>query len=171
MTLKRKDLSWSTCFNKTKNFSNDFTSFGISAMEDRGESDVLFGRPYGGACILLNNRYVRCVKFVFCAERFAVLQLKSVVLVNLYMPCKTKRLTSSTLADISVEDVLDEVSSCLTTLDYEYLVIGGDFDVDLRSENASNRKVFDFVTDHDFIRLSISGYFWFELYFLFDVHA
>ena len=118
-------------------------------MEDRVESDVLFGRPYGGACILLNNRYVSCVKFVFCAERFVVLQLNSVVLVNLYMPCKAKRQTSSALADISVEDVLDEVSSCLTTLDYEYLVIGGDFNVDLSIENASNREVFDFVTDHD----------------------
>ena len=71
--------------NKIQNFSNDFTSFGISAMEDRVESDVLFGRPYGGVCILLNNRYVRCVKFVFCAESFVVLQLKSIVLVNLYM--------------------------------------------------------------------------------------
>ena len=78
-----------------------------------------------------------------------MLQLKSVVLDNLYMPGKTKRRTSSTLADTSVEDVLDEVSSCLTTLDYEYLVIGGDFNVDLRSENASNRGVFDFVTEHD----------------------
>ena len=64
------------------------------------------------------------------------------------MPCKTKRRTS-TLADINVEDVLDENSSCLITLDYEYLVIGGDFNVDLSSEIAYNREVFNFVTDHD----------------------
>ena len=71
--------------------------------------------------------------------------------VNVYMPCQTKRKSSSFLSEMSAEDIFIEVISCLSNLNYDSLIIGGDFNSDLCVKTNFNSSTFEFIDDCDLI--------------------
>jgi hypothetical protein len=67
---------------KINNFSPVYSSFGISAMEHAMSSGILRGRPYGGVAILVKADLCKFISHVKCCDRFVVLVVKNIVLVN-----------------------------------------------------------------------------------------
>ena len=52
---------WLTSFDlqKINEIHKDFTSFSVSAMDSRIQSEIYYGRPFGGTAILCRNKYLR----------------------------------------------------------------------------------------------------------------
>ena len=47
--------------NQILSFSDKYTGFGVSSMEDKIKSGVLYGRPYGGVSVLIHNKFIQSV--------------------------------------------------------------------------------------------------------------
>ena len=66
----------------------DFFSFGCSAMSKCVESGMLRGRPFGGVITLVNNKLRKCTETVKCDDRFAIIKVDDLLVVNVYLPCQ-----------------------------------------------------------------------------------
>ena len=130
---------------KLDTISSEFTSFASSAMTHAVQSDILKGRPFGGVAILVRNNIASKVKCICKMERCIMLRLDNLILVNLYMPCKSVD---------NYSDVFAEVLACV----YNYcnsnsncdILIGGDFNCELApSERVLWPIIRDFMTDCD----------------------
>ena len=66
---------WQSCdnLNKILCFSTDFTGYGICAFENKRNSGIMIGRPYGGVAILIRDHLVKFVNKIICEERFVIL--------------------------------------------------------------------------------------------------
>ena len=85
--LLTTDLCKLDCFHK------NFTSFSVSAMNDKTENGILVGRPYGGTAILCNNnllKYISLIEVDQKSGRFVCLRyhnkLIDVIITNVYFP-------------------------------------------------------------------------------------
>ena len=80
----------SSCnLNSILNFSPNFTGFGICAFENKINTGILIGRPYGGVAILVRDYLVKFVEKIICEERFVILCINSTAFVNVYLPTKS----------------------------------------------------------------------------------
>ena len=120
-------------------FSNNYTGYGISAMEDRVSSGVLRGRPYGGVMTLLNNNLVKLIKNVVCSERYVILVLGDLAFVNIYLPCKSGYKVDD-FANLLL-DVIDQISDHLNVIGTKDIVVGGDLNTDLRHASLATDTV------------------------------
>src|SRR6478609_3766423 len=112
--------------NKIKNISDNFSFYGISAMERQVENSVLVGRPKGGTGILLNNKWCKFIKFQIIRERFVLLGFESMILASLYLPC----LNSVDDENIIIE-ILSEIEECLNSYPNHFVLLSGDFNATL----------------------------------------
>ena len=55
-------------------------------MEESLSRSVLKGRPYGGVGILINSGLTKLISHHICKERFVVLVIGEVILINVYLP-------------------------------------------------------------------------------------
>ena len=81
-------------------------AYGCSAMADRVTQGPLVGRPYGGVSILIKNELRSVTECMFCADRFVVIRVGSVIIINVYLPYNGTPDRSSI-----VDDVLQEAWS------------------------------------------------------------
>ena len=85
---------------KLSSFDNDFSQymcFGSSAMSSCVESGVLRGRPFGGVMTLVSRKLSLCTKIICASDRFVIVTVGNLLIVNVYMPC-SERLTDSLLS-------------------------------------------------------------------------
>ena len=75
-------------------------------MADRVTQGPLVGRPYGGVSVLIKNELRSVTECISCADRFVVITVDSVIIINVYLPCSG---TSDRLSII--DDVLQEAWS------------------------------------------------------------
>jgi len=69
-------------------------------MEKTLSNSILYGRPFGGVAILINNIYSRVFKIHANLERFVIVTLYNIAFVKVYLPgCKTSN-DGQVLADI-----------------------------------------------------------------------
>ena len=61
---------------RIQQFSPNYSSFGISAMDNVVNSDVFIGRPFGGVGILLSNKYLDFIKFIFLRGKICTITTK-----------------------------------------------------------------------------------------------
>jgi hypothetical protein len=120
--------------------------YGVSGMDD---TELLTGRPFGGCAILINND-LKC-KFTpiqlnkrSCGGIITVGSI-SILIFNVYMPCdKAYNINNLDL----YREVLSDISDACNAHDVDYMIIGGDFNTDLRRTNSSNTQVLNsFVND------------------------
>lgn len=64
--------------------NSNFVCHFSSAIDTTISKGVLRGRPFGGVAILVDNVLATRVNFVFKAERFIVLHLDNLVVINLH---------------------------------------------------------------------------------------
>ena len=117
---------------KLENFSKNFFFFGKSAMESVIMNSVLRGRPFGGAGILLNNRLLHYVTDKVLADKFVAVVLDNMIIMSLYLPA-----VGSANYGTVLSDTIDEIDTFVNQYPNYNLIIGGDFNVDLRSKSGS----------------------------------
>ena len=80
---------WLTPTNLSKLEENfpQYLCIGTSAMRSSVESGVLYGRPFGGVCILVSKKLLQCTEIICCSDRFVVVRVSKSLIINVYLPC------------------------------------------------------------------------------------
>ena len=107
------------------NFDNYFV-IATSAVGSAIGSGPIFGRPFGGVACLLNSRCSSLCEIVVTDDRFIVLKIGSVMVINVYLPCRG---TADRV--LLYEEILSQLSAILEDSEVSNCIIAGDFNVDL----------------------------------------
>ena len=113
---------------KILSFSSGYVGFGISAFESKINTGILYGRPFGGVCILINKKYSNVIRSVICNERYVIIMIGTFAFVNVYLPCRSNLNLNDHFN--SVNNIIDEINSHLGTLAPELIMFGGDLNTD-----------------------------------------
>ena len=128
------------------NFHNDFAAVGVSGMDS---CVLLHGRPYGGCAILVRKSLLPFVSMINCvSDRFVALKIRdsqglSYLFISIYMPSFPLHPYSAYL------DTLGELEGFLDSVNYDYVIIAGDFNVDFCRASPVNSLLLDFITSND----------------------
>jgi len=90
-------------------------------MTNTLSKNILTGRPFGGVATLIHNSYSKCITSHMCAERYNIISIGRLLLVNVYLPDSHRGDKLELL-----NDILNEKLSILSKIDYDILVFGGD---------------------------------------------
>jgi len=130
-------------------FGETFTThyaYGCSAMADRVTQGPLIGRPYG-VSILIKNELRSVTECMFCTDRFVVVRVGDVIIINVYLPC------SGTVDRLSIVDgVLQEAWSWRLECPDCSVIIGGDFNTDLDKCTDASSCINNFANNHFLVR-------------------
>jgi len=128
-----------------ENFSPSYLTFGVSGMEEKLSAGILRGRPFGGAAILVHSSLGAATTPLLVTERLNVVRIFNVLFINVYCPTRSlgnRAITASMLGEI--ETVLGMCKDC-------EVVMGGDFNMDLRDVTPDTKQVIDFMEKHGLI--------------------
>jgi len=56
-------------------------------MSSDVESSVLRGRPFGSVMILVNKKLYKCTQIVCSDDRYVIVIVGSLLIINVYLPC------------------------------------------------------------------------------------
>ncbi len=118
-----------------QNFDPFFTSFGISGMEKQISMGILKGRPFGGAAILVHNSLLRATASILITERVNVICIGNILIINIYCP------SSEIMNRPITESLLIEIGSIIELYPNHDVIMGGDFNMDLREATALTNQV------------------------------
>jgi len=76
----------SSDINEVLSFFDNYIGFVVSAMDSVLKRGVLVGRPYGGCAILVNHSLASCTKLLFASERFVIVGIGLLIVINVYLP-------------------------------------------------------------------------------------
>lgn len=107
-----------------------FMPFGSSAMRACVESGVLHGRPFGGVMTLVHKKWLRCTELVCATDRYVVVIVGNLLLINVYMPC-----AGSPNRVLIYNDIFDNLSALVHDYPEHNIVVGGDINTDLNISN------------------------------------
>ena len=131
---------------KLKLFSNRYISYGISAMEQTVNRCVLKGRPWGGVCTLIRSTFGGKVIFVKCSERYVVIKLDSLLLINVYLP------TIVNDADLcTMQSIFAEIDDIVGLFSNYKIVFAGDFNTNICINITKNEMLRDYIAKYDLI--------------------
>ena len=140
---------WLTPSNLSK-FDDDFPQymcFGSSAMNSCVEMGVLRGRPYGGVMTLVCNKLRSCTEVISATDRYVIVAVGSVVMINVYFPCV------GTNDRLSIcDELVNSLLPWLNKYSSRNIVIGGDFNTDLDVTNPISDLINQFTADCDISR-------------------
>lgn len=143
---------WLTPANLSK-FDENFPQYlciGTSAMRTCVESGVLRGRPFGGVMTLINRKFQKNVEIICTEERFVVVAVGMLLIINVYLPC------SGTADRITVyEHVLNSLLACIIEYPNHKIVIGGDFNTNLDKNNPATDLLIKFASDNGLHRSDV----------------
>jgi exonuclease III len=128
--------------NKFDDYFPEYFPFGSSAMENSVGLGPLVGRPYGGVLILIKECLRSVTQCLYRAERCAIVKVGDSIFANVYFPCDgtaDRLLVCSDLLAI-LRSWTDEFPLCQH-------VIGGDFNVNLKSNCNISTCINDFLND------------------------
>ena len=127
---------------------HSYSCFTTSAMEDKLDGDVLFGRPFGGMAILVKNSLLKNVKCIFKNERCIVLKLGALIICNVYFP--------SNIENKSHCDEFNYLLFNLSELFQEHadseIILGGDFNCHAILDQTDNSLHFKLMSLEIFVR-------------------
>jgi len=112
------------------NVSSTMTVYASSAMDKEISTGCLKGRPYGGVGILVNNTLASEVRLVRAANRYIILQLGQILLINVYLPS-----VSTVGRDDVFIDCLSSIMNDIADIDSIGVIFGGDMNIDFSNKN------------------------------------
>jgi len=127
------------------NFSENYNGFGISAMDTALKRGVLVGRPYGGCAILVNNSLSHFTKLLFASDRFVLVSIGSLIVINVYMP------NYSTQVNNVCDTMLNEISAIINNHPNSLCIFGGDMNCNLHNKSNISSLINTFMSEHDLI--------------------
>jgi len=136
---------WLTPANLSK-FEHSFPQymcFGSSAMTTSVETGVLRGRPYGGVMTLVNRTLQTCSKIVCAEDRYVIVIVNNLLVINVYMPC-----VGTINRSLIYEEILNNLELWMRKYTNHTVVIGGDINLDLNNVNSSSEIVNRFIVDN-----------------------
>jgi hypothetical protein len=92
-------------------------------MSDTLGKGILKGKPFGGLAILINKRFAKGVKCLFREDRFIIVLLHDVLLVNLHLPVLG---SVSNYGDVVI-NVITAICTARDMYSNYQMIIGGDF--------------------------------------------
>ena len=133
---------WLSPSNMHKILSNsaNYSAYGISAMEECLSKGVLKGRPWGGVCTIVNNKFQSSVKVLKCAERFVVIEIGEMLFINVYLPKICNEYDYSIVHEIFIE-----IESLFMVNPSRSIIIGGDFNARLDVKSPSSDYLNSFL--------------------------
>jgi exonuclease III len=132
---------WQTPANMHKilNFNENFTGYGISAMEGTVSKGKLRGRSFGGVCSLVHNSLVPRVKCLQCADRFVIITFGSTIFINVYLP------SYSIQNGIIIQSILSEIGDIIALYPNHSVVLGGDLNTDMSISSSACQIIKSFM--------------------------
>jgi len=127
-------------------FPNYF-SFGRSAMLNSVQAGMLRGRPFGGVITLVNNNLRNYTESVKCDDRYAIIKVGDLLLVNIYLPCSG---TNDRLA--ICEDIFLEIGACCERFPGCQVIVAGDFNCNLDNNDVIAQSVNSFMAEWSLVR-------------------
>ena len=128
---------------KLTNIHDNYVGFATSAMEDRLNNDVLFGRPFGGVATLIKKSLITRVNCVLEDERCIILKLGSFLITNVYLPSYKINEVNDRAGRNTLLTLLESISEIFAKFHSCSLIMGGDFNCDV-SKDGHGKSVFDF---------------------------
>lgn len=132
---------------KLDTISEEYFSYGSSAMHASVCAGPLYGRPYGGTAMLINKKLSSCVSAITCSDRFTAVSIANWLLINAYMPS-----SGTDQRSLIYNDLLQEIQSIIHSNSHLHCLIGGDFNTDLNVDNAFSDAVRRFIEDNSLFR-------------------
>ena len=120
-------------------------------MTDCVHIGPVYGRPYGGVVILVRNDLINNTECICTNERYVIIRVGDLLIVNVYLPCDGTNDRALICSDI-LNDVLSWRSRFLDCS----CIIGGDFNVNLDTNNAISVHINKFLVDNEFIRSDVA---------------
>jgi len=113
---------WLTPENMTHilNFSPLFTTFGISAMEDKISHGILMGRPFGGAATMVHRDLISVTTSLLCTERVSAARVDKLLVINVYLPSKSSD-------NRAITDLLLNELCVLISMNSDWSIVVGGF--------------------------------------------
>ena len=119
-----------------------FQCFATSAMNDVVCNKLLVGRPFGGIAIFIKQNLAADFNVVRLSSRYIILKAWSTLFINVYLPCMSSADWESEYLDC-LACILNDVSE----IDYRYIVMGGDFNIDFNTKHPLINVLCSFMTD------------------------
>src|SRR6266496_2589514 len=122
-----------------QNFDPSFSSFGMSGMEEKLSMGILKGRPFGGAAILVHNSLLASTAYLLITERVNIISVCNTIVINAYFSSKEVSNRPITLS------LLREIGLVIEMFPGYDVLMGGDFNMDLREKSPLTNPVHDFI--------------------------
>ena len=126
---------------------SEYFSFGCSAMCNIVESGMLVGRPFGGVITLVKNSLRNNTTTIYCSERFAIIKICNLIVINIYLPCVG---SDNRLA--ICQDVFHQLWAWRDQYAEHEIIIAGDFNVDIDNNDIVANFVNSFLKAHSLVR-------------------
>lgn len=139
---------------------NDYSCYGVPAMQSLISRDILLGRPYGGVCSLINNKFINHVTPVLLKDRVVILKVYDYLFINVYLPCKDK---SGEYKDILLE-LLGEIDNAIEDVNYSGIIFGGDLNSNLCCNKEESCIIKNFLHSYNLSYIDIIKFNSCELY-------
>ena len=126
-------------FNEYNKVLNRCNYHSVSAMDETNIGRI--GRPYGGCAIIWHSKLeLTFTPITTNSTRICAVSVTSdnvkIIIISVYMP------TDEDINFIPYGDVLDEISSIISSYDNFEFIIGGDFNVDYKRTASKNLDLF-----------------------------
>lgn len=92
-------------------FDKDYRFYGISAMDASTNDGILRGRPWGGVGTLVSRSLPGIVKCIACTDRYVIVAVGNLLLVNVYLPYCRNALDRDQLCSI-LECLTADIGDC-----------------------------------------------------------
>ncbi len=126
---------------KIQNIDENYTCFGKSGMETALSKGFLKGRPYSGTAVLVRSTLQKAVTHVEIFERIVTVQICNILFIATYMPCEDGSVESLN----TLHEVLANISIIIEQSSAQYLIFGGDLNVNLKATTPHSAAINDFL--------------------------
>jgi len=121
---------------------DDFIYFASSSMSKKLSSGVFRGRPFGGIGVFIKKSLATCTSLIAKNERFIIIKLGSIYVVNVYLPD-----SSVCGRDEVIADICSQIEDYVIIHGNEYIVIGGDFNLEFVNGATCCADLNSFMSD------------------------
>ena len=134
----------SPMMSKLQNLSKNYTCYGVSAMDAKLSSGFLLGRPFGGTAVLIKDSFLKSISNVATFERLVSVTVCDVLCINVHLPCEDGSLTALNL----LHEILANAADIIEQSTAEYILFGGDINVNITKQSAHALAVNEFLTTY-----------------------
>ena len=127
----------------------DINFHAVSAMN---EKEYIAGRPHGGCAIIWNKNLdheitpVQSANNRICAVKLNFREAFSVLCLNMYLPCDTRRRDESF---DTLQECIIEILRIINNTEHEYVILGGDMNCDFSRSTIHVNSVNALLTELD----------------------